>query len=190
MSTASPPSPDWRRWHRAASAAVVVPALFYVVTGVALNHRRFFGYFQERHTESRPVARRDAAALREFLAFYKGEIGRHDDPAVIRIKGENTVEFLYGSHGQTTYAIDPRQGRLTRTTKVAGEPWTTLNRLHKAVQTPAVWGWISDGLGLLLLAALGTGLAIPGAWRRSRGALLLGGAGFAAVLAALAWWGP
>ena len=176
-----------RRWHRVLGAAATLPLVFYGVTGIALNHRKPFGYFQERTVQTREVAPRDVAPLREFIAFYKAQLGRTDDPAVIRIKDERAVEFLYGSHGQTTYTIDPVAGRLTELTKRPREPWTTLNALHKAFKTPAPWAWVSDGVTVAILAALLTGFWVPGAWRRTRWSLAWWSAGFAAVLLGFGW---
>ncbi len=175
------------RWHRNLAAMVTLPLVFYAATGVLLNHRREFGYFQSRVREERAVARRDLAPLREFIAFYKDQIGRADDPAVIRIRDGRTVEFLYGSHGQVTYVIDPREGRMVRLEKRPVEPWNTLNRIHKAFKTPGFWAWSADVMSALMIASVLTGLLFPGAWRRSRRHLLLWGGGFAALLVGLAW---
>ena len=176
-----------RRWHRALGAVVTLPLVFYAVTGIALNHRKEFGYFQERTTRTWAVAPRDVAPLQQFIAFYKGQLGRQDDPAVIRIKGERTVEFLYGSHGQTTYTIDPVAGQITELTKRARQPWTTLNALHRAFKTPTPWPWVSDALTLTLLGALFTGFWVPGAWRRSRWSLAGWSIGFGVLLSVFAW---
>lgn len=173
----------WRRWHRIGGVVVTLPLVFYALTGILLNHRRSFEYFQDRRTETRPVDPMDMAPLREFLAFYKERIGREDDPAVIRIRNGTTVEFLYGTHGQTTYVIDPEAGRLTRIVKTYREPWTTMNRLHKAFKTPEAWAWASDAISLVLVAAALTGLWLPGAWRRSWRLLLAGCAAFGAFTA-------
>ncbi len=183
--------PRWPVWHRVGSAAVALPLVFYAVTGVLLNHRQAFDYFQDRTARVRPVAKKDLGPLREFLAFYKAEIGRDDDPAVIRIKNGRTVEFLYGSHGQVTYVIDPQAGRMTRIEKRPVEPWSTLNRLHKAFKTPGPWVWLADLVSALLVASLVTGLAVPGAWRRTWRHLALWGAAFTVLLLGMAWamWG-
>jgi hypothetical protein len=168
-------------------AVVALPLVFYAVTGIALNHRKGLGYFQERTARTRAVAPRDVTPLREFIAFYKDQLGRQDDPAVIRIKGERTVEFLYGSHGQTTYTIDPVAGQLTERTKRGRQPWTTLNALHRAFKTPTPWPWVSDTLTLALLGALLTGFWVPGAWRRSSWALAGWSVGFATLLSVFGW---
>ncbi|GAB4283932.1 MAG: hypothetical protein Kow0092_38550 [Deferrisomatales bacterium] len=172
----------WPQWHRAGSAALAVPLVFYAVTGVLLNHRRAFDYFQSRAVSVRPVAKKDMGPLREFVAFYRAEIGQADDPAVIRIKNGRTVEFLYGSHGRVTYVIDPRAGRMTRLEKRPAEPWSTLNRLHKAFETPGPWVWVADLVSALLVVSLLTGLAVPGAWRRTWRHVALWGLAFAVLV--------
>ncbi len=178
METHRAPRRRWPCWHRWLGAVVAAPLLFYGITGILLNHRKTFGYFQRLDRTVRPVAKLDPAPLRDFIGFYKTQIGRSDDPAVIRIRNGRTVEFLYGSHGQTTYVIDPVAGTLTTVVKHPVEPWATLNRLHKAFGTPATWAWASDGLTLGLLGAGLTGFLVPLAWRRTKRAVILAGLGF------------
>ena len=175
----------WCRWHGILAAVVAAPLVFYALTGILLNHRRSFGYFQRLERTVRPVDRLNPKPLREFIGFYKAQIGRSDDPAVIRIRDGKTVEFLYGSHGQTTYVIDPVAGTLTTVVKHPVEPWATLNRLHKAYFTRTAWAWVSDALTAVLLAAALTGFLVPAAWRRTRRALILGGI----LFAGLCLWG-
>ncbi len=175
----------WHRWHQMLGAVVAVPLLFYGITGILLNHRKNFGYFQRLERTVRPVEKLDPTPLRDFIRFYKSQIGRPDDPAVIRIRNGRTVEFLYGSHGQTTYVIDPVAGTLSTVVKHRVEPWASLNRLHKAFSTPRAWAWASDGITLALLAAGLSGFLLPRAWRSTRRVAIVAGLVFALLCA----WG-
>ncbi|MGV1098551.1 PepSY-associated TM helix domain-containing protein [Thiovibrio sp. JS02] len=129
---------------------------FYCLTGILLNHRKDFGYFQEETVTSSRVPVTDPARLRALLDGYKAQIDREDDPAVIRIK-DDTIEFLYGSHGATTYVIDPGKGVMEKVEKRQLQPISRLNDLHKAVKTSALWLAVADmaGLGIVFLAVSG-----------------------------------
>jgi len=172
----------WRGWHRWLGAVAILPLIFFCVTGSLLNHRNFFGYFETKTVEKGQTAVRDMGPLKDFISFYQDKIGEKENPAVIRIKSDGTVEFLYGAHGQTTYSIDPGNGALTKTVKTANDPWQSLNRLHKAFKTPAAWAWISDVISLALILSIVTGLFIPGALSQCWRTFAVSGAAFAVVV--------
>ncbi len=136
------------RWGGLLGAALI---LFYTLTGIILNHRQAFDYFQSRRTMRVAAPKTDLAAVNDFIARYRQEIKRHEAPEVIRIKDGKTIELLYGSHGQTTYTIDPAAGTMEVETKSPRQPLYFLNKLHKAAKTKDLWLWLSDGLALILI---------------------------------------
>lgn len=172
----------WRGWHRWLGAVAILPLFFFCITGSLLNHRKFFGYFETKTVENGQTAVRDIGPLKDFISFYQNKIGEKENPSVIRIKNAGTVEFLYGSHGQTTYSIDPEKGLLTKTVKTANNPWQSLNRLHKAFKSPSAWAWISDMISLALIFSFITGLFIPGAWSQCWRTFAFSSAAFAAIV--------
>ncbi len=158
-------SPETKRLlrdlHRWGGLLVAAFALFYALTGILLNHRKAFHYFYRLKTEKARITPADTARIREFVDHYKGLIKRRDDPTVIKIKGSNTVEFLYGSHGFVRYVIRPDRGEIVRTEKVFTEPWNRLNNmLHKAVKTSSLWVAFSDVFSGLLILSTITGLLV------------------------------
>ena len=146
----------WRTLHRWLGLGLIGFTLFYGVTGVLLNHRQGFDYFQRKEKSVSTVSVSDTALLRQFIDTYKQQIGRSDDPAVIRIRDEK-IELLYGSHGRTTYVVDPARGTMERIDKFERQPWSWLNGLHKVAGTSTSWLALADlaGLGLLFLVASG-----------------------------------
>ncbi len=149
-----------RKIHRWGGLVLAAFILFYCITGVLLNHRKAFRYFTNKEKTEYRVPASDTARMRKFIDFYKGQINRTDDPTVIRIKKGGTIEFLYGSHGKTTYIIDPAQGRMERVEKQPVEPWSWLNRLHKAFKTGWTWVVISDLISICLIVVTITGMII------------------------------
>lgn len=149
---------SWRKLHRWAGLLLTGFILFYCVTGLLLNHRRYFDYFQGRRQSVVPIVVQDQEALQGFINTYKKQINRPDDPKVIRIREGEVVEFLYGSHGRTTYIIDSRLGTMTRIDKSDKQPWYWLNRLHKAYKTSLAWQLLSDVIALLIIFLTMTGL--------------------------------
>ncbi len=149
-----------RRLHRWFGLVIATLVIFYCITGLLLNHRRSFAYFIDRSTTVSSVPVSDTAVMRAFIDLYKGQIGRTDDPTVIRIRGAETIEFLYGSHGKTTYIIDPRKGEMMRIEKTPRQPWHHLNRLHKVFRTSSLWLVIADFTCLAILLVTLTGLLI------------------------------
>ncbi|NOY13255.1 MAG: hypothetical protein GXP51_06110 [Deltaproteobacteria bacterium] len=95
-----------RKLHRWFGLALAGLILFYCVTGLLLNHRKAFDYFIDKQQTVSRVEQSDTALMRQFIDFYKQQIGRADDPTVIRIRDAQTIEFLYGSHGKTTFIIN------------------------------------------------------------------------------------
>ncbi|HFQ91138.1 MAG TPA: hypothetical protein ENK27_13785 [Desulfobulbus sp.] len=166
-----------RRLHRWFGLAVAALVIFYCITGLLLNHRTTFSYFIDRQTTVSRVPVSDTAVMRAFIDLYKQQIGRKDDPTVIRIRGSQTIEFLYGSHGKTTYIIDPGKGEMKRIEKVPRQPWSHLNRLHKVFKTSRIWLAIADLTCLSILLVTITGLFIfryrPLDWLLVVGGILL-----------------
>jgi len=149
-----------RRLHRWLGLFLTGVLLFYALTGLLLNHRKDFSYFLDRQvTESRvPVT--EVRAMRSFIDRYKAQIGRSDDPSVIRIRSAGTIEFLYGSHGKITYVIEPAQGRMRKIEKRERQPWSRLNRLHKVVKTSAFWLAVADFSCLAIVLLTVSGLVL------------------------------
>lgn len=152
MSLALPPSTAiLHRLHRLGGLLTAAFILFYSLTGIVLNHRQAFTYFQTTHTTTASVPTADLSAVNAFFTRYQQVIKRPDAPQVIRIKGGNSIELLYGSHGQTTYTIDPAAGTMTVEEKTPKQPLYLFNKLHKAAKVTELWVWLSDGLGLVLI---------------------------------------
>ncbi len=164
----------WRRLHRWAGLMLAGYVVFYCVTGLLLNHRRDFQYFQQRDRAVSPVMPQDTTVLRAFIDAYKRQINRADDPRVIRIRDNGVIEFLYGAHGKTTYIIDPERGTMARVDKSERQPWHWLNRLHKSFQTSGLWLALTDVVGVLIIFLTLSGLLLFHYTRRDIW-LLLGG---------------
>jgi hypothetical protein len=150
----------WRKLHRWTGLLLTGFILFYCLTGLLLNHRRSFDYFQTRHSTVSEVEVQGQDVLKEFIDKYKQLIGRDDDPAVIRIKTGGIIEFLYGSHGRTTYVIDSMKGVMTRIDKKERRLWHWLNRLHKSYKTAFSWLLLTDVVALLIIFLSLSGLVI------------------------------
>lgn len=145
-----------RTIHRWGGLLVAAFVLFYALTGILLNHRKTFSYFYRLKIKKTHIAPSDTKKIREFVEHYKSLIKRQDDPTVIKIKGSDTVEFLYGSHGLVRYIIMPEKGDIVRKEKVFVEPLNRLNNvLHKAAKTSMLWVVFSDLFsGILILSTL------------------------------------
>ncbi|MCI5222276.1 MAG: hypothetical protein D3924_06280 [Candidatus Electrothrix sp. AR4] len=150
----------WRKLHRWAGVLLTAFVLFYCLTGLLLNHRRAFDYFQTRHRSVFDIEVQKQDVLEEFIATYKQQISRDDDPTVIRIKKGGVIEFLYGSHGRTTYVIDSMKGVMTRIDKNELHPWHWLNRLHKSYKTNFSWLLLTDAVAVLIIFLALSGLVI------------------------------
>jgi len=150
----------FRRLHRWCGLLLAGLICFYCLTGLLLNHRRDFGYYLEKIETVSDVPRSDTSLMRSFIETYKRQIGRQDDPAVIRIRGGQAIEFLYGSHGKTTYVIYPDTGKMKRVVKRARQPWVRLNNLHKVVKTSTAWLIVADCTCLAILFLTLSGLLI------------------------------
>lgn len=173
----------WRKIHRWLGLLLTAFTLFYCLTGLLLNHRQSFSYFQTKEKTVSRIEVQDQAVLQGFVEQYKGQINRKDDPKVIRIKDNGMLEFLYGSHGRTTYVIDPQQGTMTKIDKLDRQPWHWLNRLHKSYKTSTSWILLTDGIALFLVVLTLSGLIIF-RYKRQDAVLLL--AGFLLLLLGLA----
>ena len=138
------------RWGGLLTAAFI---LFYSLTGLVLNHRQLFSYFQSSQISHQAVPKTDLTAINAFIGQYREQIKRADAPEVIRIKDGKTIELLYGSHGQTTYTINPAAGTMEVETKSPSQPLYFFNKLHKAAKTSTVWLALSDALSLALIVA-------------------------------------
>ena len=150
----------WRKIHRWIGLLLVGFVVFYCITGLLLNHRQDFDYFQTRQKSVVPIEVGNQDMLQGVIDAYKLQINRSDNPKVIRIKKGGIIEFLYGSHGKTTYVVDPQAGTMTRIDKAETQPWYWLNRLHKAYKTSGFWQILTDGIGLLLLLLTCSGLVM------------------------------
>ncbi len=149
-----------RKLHRWAGLLLAALVIFYCFTGLLLNHRKSFNYFIEKEITVSSVKQSDTAIMREFIDFYKEQIGRSDDPTVIRIRGGKTIEFLYGSHGKTTFIIDPAKGEMKKIDKSPQQPWNRLNSIHKVFKTGTIWLLIADFTCIAILLLTLSGLII------------------------------
>jgi hypothetical protein len=165
----------WRKMHRWTGMTLTAFLIFYGLTGLLLNHRQTFNYFQRKEQTVFRIKPQEQQALRQFISNWKQQIGRTDEPTVIRIKRGGQVELLYGSHGRTTYAIDSRAGTLTRTDKIDQEPLHWLNRLHQVSKTGTLWLFLADSMVVCSAALLVSGLLLV-RLRRLDIILLLAGA--------------
>jgi|Deesub1362A_J573_1020465.scaffolds.fasta_scaffold13447_1 hypothetical protein len=150
----------FRDIHRWGGLLLATFILFYCITGVLLNHRKKFGYFVRKIKTEYKVPVTDTKRMREFIDFYKVQIKKSEDPTVIKIKNGRIIEFLYGSHGKTTYIIDPIEGRMQKIIKKPIEPWAWLNNLHKAFKTANTWIGITDTVSIVLVFVTISGLVI------------------------------
>ncbi len=151
---------QWRKLHRWAGLLLIGFVLFYCLTGVLLNHRRSFDYFQTKHKTVSKIEVQRQDILQEFIDTYKQRLNRDDDPTVVRLKKGGVVEFLYGSHGRTTYVIDSMKGVMTRIDKKERPLWHWLNRLHKSSKTNFSWVLLTDFIALLIIFLSLSGLVI------------------------------
>ena len=153
----------WRKVHSWAGLFLLGFVLFYSLTGLLLNHRMSFGYFQQRHemvSEIEVIEAQRQDALNRVIDMYKQQIGRDDDPTVIRLKKGGVIEFLYGSHGRTTYVVDSMKGIMTRIDKEDQQPWYWLNSLHKSYKVSSGWIWLTDCIAVLIIVLALSGLII------------------------------
>ncbi|TYO99265.1 hypothetical protein EDC39_103108 [Geothermobacter ehrlichii] len=171
-----------RRIHRIGGLLLAGFLVFYALTGLLLNHRGSFGYFIARETSISRIPVSDPEPLHRFIENCKTMIGRSDDPAVIRIRPDGSIEFLYGSHGKVTYVIHPQKGTMERFEKHPRQPWNWLNRLHKAFKTGAGWVFFADMVAIVILLVTLTGLLLVR--RRSLDAGLIFAGGLLLALAA------
>ncbi len=166
-----------RKLHRWFGLFLAGLIIFYCITGLLLNHRRALGYFIDKQQTVSRVKQSDISRMREFIDYYKNQIGRNDDPTVIRIRNGKTIEFLYGSHGKTTFIIDPEKGEMQTIEKKHRQPWSRLNSLHKVFKTSTVWLIIADCTCIAILLITLTGLVIlryrPLDWMLVIGGVLL-----------------
>jgi len=167
------------RWFGLGLAATVI---FYCLTGILLNHRAGFAYFTDKEQREVRVPVTDTAPLDEVLDSYKKQISRTDDPKVIRISEDRSIEFLYGSHGKTTYVIHPAEGRMEIIDKRPQQPLTFLNDLHKAVKTSTLWVILADLAAAVIIGVTVTGLLVV-RYRRVD-FVLLGGGGLLLIVGA------
>ncbi len=149
-----------RKIHRWFSLLLAGLVLFYCFTGLLLNHRKSFHYFTAKTTTTSKVVQSDTTSMHQFIDFYKKQIGRSDDPAVIRIRGSEAIEFLYGSHGKTTYIITPSTGVMEMIQKNSIQPWKQLNDFHKVFKTSTLWLVIADFTCAAILLITISGLCI------------------------------
>jgi len=149
-----------RKIHRWGGLLLAAFIIFYCVTGILLNHRKYFDYFFTRNETVYEVPVSDIHSITAFVDYYKEQIGRSDDPAVIRIREGRTVEFLYGSHGKTTYVINPQEGLMKKIEKSPHQPLFWLNNLHKAFQTGTSWLLLTDTVSVIIIVATITGLIV------------------------------
>lgn len=150
-----------RKIHRWGGLLVATFAVFYSITGIALNHRKSFGYFVAQPREEFSIPALSTEPLSQLVSRYKALIGETRDPTVIKIKDSRVVEFLYGSHGKLRYVIYPAEGRVVKTRKVPEEPWHYLNNvLHKAAGTSRVWVLYSDIFCSVMLVVTVVGLFV------------------------------
>ncbi len=150
----------FRKLHRWTGLTLAALVIFYCLTGILLNHRKSFDYFIDKEITTSSVKKSDTAIMRQFIDFYKEQIGRSDDPTVIRIRGGQTIEFLYGSHGKTTFIIDPKKGEMKKIDKSPQQPWNRLNSIHKVFKTSTTWLVIADFTCIAILLLTLTGLII------------------------------
>ena len=144
--------------HRWGGLFLAFFVLFYCITGILLNHRKSFDYFIDKQSTFQTVEPLDSSPITRFIDHYKKQINRNDDPKVIRLRPDNTIEFLYGSHGKTTYIVDPETGRMETVSKHNSEPFHFLNKLHKAFGTSTGWILFTDLLSLLLIVITSSSL--------------------------------
>ncbi|MEW6426912.1 MAG: PepSY-associated TM helix domain-containing protein [Thermodesulfobacteriota bacterium] len=174
-----------RTLHRWGGLLLSALAVFYCLTGVLMNHRAALGYFQEKKSEKKTVAVVETAPLTATIGRYVALTGEPKPPGVVKIRDDDTVELLYGSHGAVTYVFPPGTGEMEKIVKTPSEPWYRWNVLHKAAGTGTAWLTLADFTGGALLAVAATGLFLIH-WRRGDWLALLLGCGLLLLGVALA----
>lgn len=149
-----------RKIHRWGGLLIAAFVIFYCITGILLNHRKFFDYFNSKERMQYSVSVPEMKSINSLIDSYRGVIERSDDPTVIRIRGDKTIELLYGSHGKTTYIITPEKGLMVKVEKFPDQPLHWLNRLHKAAMTSQSWILLTDFISALIIVITLTGLII------------------------------
>lgn len=171
-----------RKLHRWGGLFIAFFILFYSITGILLNHRKFFDYFIERKVERKTVEAPTLKEINSFLEHFKQLSGRADEPRVIRIKDKKNIELLYGSHGKITYAFHPEKGYMEVIEKLPVMPVSSLNRLHKAFKTGWFWVFFVDFLTIITICVTVTGLLMTAGSREN---WLLIGTGLAGSVLAM-----
>jgi hypothetical protein len=152
---------SWRQIHRWCGLFLASFTIFYCLTGLLLNHRKDFDYFISREKSTVNIASLETSSLHSLLQECRTIIGRSDDPRVIRIPDKDTIEFLYGSHGKTTYKIRPDAAIMEIIEKKPFEPFNWLNSLHKISGEKSVfWLICADLVCLLILLMTISGLTV------------------------------
>lgn len=164
----------WRLIHRLSGLLVVGFVILYTFSGLLLNHRKFFNNFlkEKRVVLERPLT--DHQLLSSFVEKCKAQVGRSDDPAVIIIRDNKTIDFRYDRHGYDSYLLDPGTGVIISVEKETREPWHRMKWLHVAYQTNLLWLVVSDSIALLILLTTISGLFTL-RYRRRDIAVMLGG---------------
>ena len=150
-----------RKLHRWLGLTCFGLLLFYCITGIALNHRRAFGYFLDRVHTSRPlVAPVDTSEISAVIERLAARTGEDRPPTVVKITPDGTVALLYGSHGVVTYTFTPGVAAMERIEKRPRQPWFLLNRFHKVVRTRPAWLLVADATAACLIVVAVTGLFV------------------------------
>jgi len=149
---------NWRLIHRIGGLFVVGFLLLYTFSGLLLNHRKLFNNFLKESEVVLEKPLTDPQLLRSFVERCKAQIGRTDDPVVIIIRDNQTIDFRYDRHGYESFLLNPGANTITAIKKKAREPWHTMKWLHVAYRTTPLWIVISDIIALLLLLTTFSGL--------------------------------
>ncbi len=148
---------QWRLIHRLMGLFVVGFILFYALTGILLNHRKFFNNFLTQNTTVLDRPLQNMTLAEDFIAQCRKEIGDDRDPEIIIIR-DGRVDFRYDRHGSEAVLLDPKKGTISTVTRVPQEPWHAMKWLHVVYRTGDVWKLVSDFAAILMVLTALSGL--------------------------------
>jgi hypothetical protein len=171
-------------WVGLVTAAILI---IYLVTGVLLNHRTFFGSFETWNNQTIAFDEKQMAAGHEFaqardeLAAAMVKYTKKPQYDNIYVGGNGEAGFLDRSGKSPNFYVQPsgETGAFRQGYKV--QPWNFMNeQMHRNGGMTAVWRALSSTLCVMTFIVLLAGfLILP--WKRLEFILLLAGIALLAI---------